>query len=578
MFPSNLLDNLKLNWKSGLTVSLVSLPLSIALSIGSGANPVAGIVTSVWAGLIATIFGGSKFNIVGVAGALTSILSSVAILQVLNQGDLKGAFFFPILAIFSGLITLLVYALKLERYLIYIPSSVVHGFAAGVAILIAMGQINDALGLNVEKHPEFFEKIRQTFSNLQGTQISSFSIFLFGIIVLILFKTYIKKIPGVIPVAFFGVILGYVIKTTNLLPFFNNVTSLEQSLTGNDLTAKLFISPNTASWLALINSSSIFFQLLSSAFVIALVSILETLITAKLADKISKQKSNPRQEVLALGLANLGSGIMGGLPASGVFIRSGLNVKSGATGKSSGVINAILSGFLAIFLLPYFKYLPMPILAAILFNTAIGLLEIRHFTHYFTHDKKSFIVSLLVMFFTIFADASLGILIGTSLAMLLFVDRLSKGEFEVRFNRNNKIVGSNHGSSLKCVAGADVVVYSIEGIMVYLDAPAHVDNLQKISNMPKIKTVIIRLRDLFYLDNDGVEMLEETIVDLKSKGKNVILTKPSEDILKEMFRESEIIRGLHDQNKIANKTADALMMIGFKKEDIGAVEAEKNFA
>jgi len=568
---SNAFNNVKLNWQAGLTVALVSLPLSIALAIGSGADPVSGVVTGIWACLIAAIFGGSKFNIVGVAGALTSTLSTIAVIQILNQGDLKGLYFFPILAILVGLIILLVYAFKLEKYLVYIPSSVMYGFAAGVAILIAIAQLNDALGLKVEKHPEFFEKIHQTFSHIQHTQLSSLVVFLVALATLLVFKFYIKKVPGVIPVAFFGVILGYIIQATNWLPFLANVTNLEQSLAGKSLAAQVFISPNFGAWQFAFTSAPVIFQLISSAFVIALVAILETLITAKLADKITKQKSDARQEVLALGLANLGSGIMGGLPASGVFIRTGLNVKSGATGKTAGIIAAILTGFLAIFLLPYFKYLPMPILAAILFNTAIGLLEIKHFVHYFIHDKKSLVVSLSVMLFTIATDASIGILIGTTLAMLLFVDRLSKGEFEVRFNRNRKIVEANHGSCLKCVEDADVVVYSIEGIMVYLDAPAHVENLQKISTMKQIDTVIIRLRDLFYLDADGIEMLEEAIVTLQARGKNVILTKPSPDILEEMLKNS-VIKSLQDEGKIAEKTADALAILGFKKEDIGARE------
>jgi SulP family sulfate permease len=149
---SQILLKLSQNWRSGLTVALVSLPLSIALSIASGAGPVTGVITAFWAGMVAAIFGGSEFNIVGPAGALTTILSSFAFVY--------GPENLPFLSILVGLIILLIYLFNLERYLILIPSSVIYEFATGVAILIAFGQINDALGLNIKASPHFLEKFR----------------------------------------------------------------------------------------------------------------------------------------------------------------------------------------------------------------------------------------------------------------------------------------------------------------------------------------------------------------------------------------------------------------------------------
>jgi len=567
MSLSSIFNSIKLNWQSGLTVALVSLPLSIALSLASGAGPIPGVITGVWACLIASIFGGSQFNIVGTAGALTTILYAASVLQI---GGIAGVLFLPLLAILTGLVILLVYVLKLERYLVYIPSSVMYGFASGVAILIAINQLNDALGLRLKSTPHFLENVEQTFSHISSASVISFVVFAIALTILLLFKKFVKNIPGVIPVSFLGIVLGYIAEKTQFLPQLAELTTLQEKLNVN-IVPQLWQAFNVNTISALFNSLPDLEKIVELAFIVALISILETLITAKLADKITKQKSSPRQEVLALGLANLASGIMGGLPASGVFIRTGLNVKSGATGKVSGILAAIFTAILAVFLLPYFQYLPMPILAAILFNTAIGLLEIKHFVHYFYEDKKSLIVSLAVMLLTVIQDASIGILLGTTLALLFFVDKLSKGEFEVRFNRNRKIVDVKHGTSLKCVVDADVVVYSIEGIMVYLDAPAHIENLQKIAAMPKVHTVILRLRDLFYVDLDGMEMLEEAILTLQAEGKDVILTKPTEDILDEVLH-NHVIADLNKRGKIVDKTADALTLLGFKKEDIGARE------
>ena len=151
-----ILSRVKTNWKSGLTVALVSLPLSLSIAIASGAEPVQGILTAIWAGFIASLFGGSSFNIVGPAGALTGILAAFAFES--------GFELLPSVAIVTGVFVLIAYLLRLERYIVFIPSSAIHGFTLGVAILIASGQINSALGMpKLQVHESFIENLIETF-------------------------------------------------------------------------------------------------------------------------------------------------------------------------------------------------------------------------------------------------------------------------------------------------------------------------------------------------------------------------------------------------------------------------------
>ncbi len=145
MNTSDIKKKIKENWKSGLTVSVVSIPLSISLAVAAGATPLMGVITAIWAGIAASLIGGSNFNIVGPTGALSGILVVYAVKY--------GVGILPLLAIIAGIMTLIVYVLRWERYIVFIPSSVVHGFTLGVAFIIGLGQVNFALGLkNLPAH------------------------------------------------------------------------------------------------------------------------------------------------------------------------------------------------------------------------------------------------------------------------------------------------------------------------------------------------------------------------------------------------------------------------------------------
>jgi sulfate permease, SulP family len=560
---SNIFLKLKQNWQSGLTVALVSLPLNIALSIASGAGPLPGVITGFWAGIIASFFAGSNYNVIGTAGALSTILANF----ILNQPNQPSAvLLLPFLAVMTGLIILFVYFLKLEKYLIYIPSSVMYGFAAGVAITIALNQIRDALGLyGLERHPEFLLNTLETIKNTDKLNLNSFLVFLVFLVLLLLIKKYIKQIPTIIPISILGIIFGHVESYKWNL----GVSNLKDRQGSFDIS--LIQLPNFSNFFEFVDLPRNLLVLFNISLIIALIAILETLITAKLAEKITNEKFNSRKELLGLGLANIVSGFAGGLPATGVFVRTGLNIKSGANHKSSSGIAAALSGLLSLLFLPFFEYIPMPVIAAILFNTAIGLIEIHQFKRFWKEDTNSLIVSLLVALITLIADASIGIIIGVALSLLFFVDKLSKGTFEATFNSNRKIVKYIYGNCVsypkKEECEIDVIVYSIEGIMAYLDAHQHEQNFQNMSKIPTLETLIIRMRDLFYLDLDGLDLLEEAIVNLKKQNKEVLITAPSYEVTK-VLHNSKVFRELYKTKKVFAKTENALFSLGFKKEDL----------
>ena len=202
MVKKNLLSRMGQNWKSGLTVALASIPLSISLAVAANATPLMGIITAVWAGIIASMFGGSNYNIVGPTGALSGILASYVLLHGIET--------LPILAIVSGVIILLVYVFHLAKYIIYVPASVVHGFTLGVAFLIAFNQFNFATGLSgLEVHESFIMNLWESLKHITSIDPATLVVFFLGLIFLFVWGRYVQRFPGPIVLAPVGILLGY---------------------------------------------------------------------------------------------------------------------------------------------------------------------------------------------------------------------------------------------------------------------------------------------------------------------------------------------------------------------------------
>lgn len=541
---NSVLEKLKENWKSGVTVSLVSLPLSVSLAVAANATPLMGVITAFWAGLIAAFFGGSHYNIVGPTGALSGILATYAILY--------GVGVLPLLAILSGIIILLFYVFRLDKYIIFIPSSVIHGFTLGVAFIIGLNQLNFALGLTgLETHSHFFENVIESFKHIANTNGVALSIFLVSLTILILFSRYLKRVPGAIVVALLGIILGMA-TTRGFLPF--ELQTLATKF--GDLKGSLISIPH-------FSFSFVNFSLVKASFAIALVAILETLISAKIADGMTKTRFNQRKEVFGLGLANVFSGIFGGIPATAALARTALNIKSGSTHRTSGIINAVLVGVIAVFFLSTFKFLPLPIVAAILVFVAIRMVETGHFIHLYKHDKMAFYLSFFVALVTIVEDPIIGILIGSTASLLFFVNQLSKAQAEITVNKNKKVVSRVIGSKIEKLERikGDILVYRIAGQMTYVNSQSH---LEMVRQLKQAKIIILSLRNLFYIDVDGLDAMSEIIDEIQRSGKEVYISGVGEFISLQL-QKTPWFKLLSKNKKVFESTGEALETLGYKK-------------
>ncbi len=521
----------------------MSIPLSVSLAVASHTSPVAGILTAIWAGLIASIFGGSNYNIIGPTGALSGLLATFA----LSHGDSS----LGMLAVVSGIFILIAYFFKLERFLVFVPASTIHGFTLGVAFIISLNQLNYATGLQgLPQHEHFIENVLESVRNLASTDMLTVGIFALFLAALFAFVKLLPRFPGAIILAPVGILLGY-LSQNNLIPL--NLITLGSKYP--DLTGKLFAMPQ------------FFFDksLIGAGLAIAIIAILETMISAKIADGMTKTRHKPRKEMFGLGLANIGSGLLGGIPATAALARTSLNVKSGATDKVSATISSICVALISVVFLTYFSYIPMAVIAAILVFTAVRMVETHHIVHMWKHDKTGFWLAVLVAAVCIYEDPIVGILLGASLSLLVFMEKLSRGQFDLIMNDiNTGKVKTISGETIDEAAKEHhILVYSIKGVLAYINGQAHISRFMR--DLTSYNSVVLRLRELHFIDTDGVDALNEIISLIHEQGKKVVLSGIPASIETVLKRDSKAYNKLKKEGLVYTKTTEALRALGHTK-------------
>ncbi len=519
------LSNIKSNFKSGLTVALISIPLAISLAVVSGVSPVAGIITAVWAGGVAAIFGGSNFNVIAPTGALAGIIATF----VLN----KGVSSVPMLAIIVGIFILIAYVLKLERYLIYVPSSVVHGFIVGIAAIISLNQINFALGLrNVPAHERLFDRVLESFSHMSQIYWPAFALFVLFFVSLMLLRRFFPAIPGIILMAPMGIAIGYAI-SNGVFPF--ELESLGSKF--GQIQATLFQWP------------SFYFdkQLVLTGAVVAFISIMETMLAAKIADAMTKTKHDQRKEMRGAGLANMASGLMGGFPVTAALALTTSNIRAGATSRISALISSILIALISFICLPYFSYIPMAAIAGILVFVAYRMIEQEHIAQLWRRDKAHFGIVFLVAAITVYEDPTIGILAGSVIALLILVNQLTQSFAHVAIH--------SVPANISNASARNTLVYTIKGKLVYLNGQAHIARFQ--SNLKEFSSIILVLNDLYYVDSDGVDAIDEIIEFIELRAQKICIVRPNAQI-EDLMRMSHLYQKLQKTGLVFDSVAQAM--------------------
>jgi SulP family sulfate permease len=537
---------------------MINIPLSISLAVASGATPIQGLITGIWAGIFASFFASSHFNVYGVAGALSSILLTF----VLAHGS-AGIILLPALAIIAWCIILLVYAFRITKYITLIPSTALHGFLISVGITIALGQISAALGLNdpafhIPTHKEIYLTLYEVCKHISQVNIFATLVFLWGFGFLTIGKKYFPKFPSVIVLTLLGIILGIY----NSRGVFPDLLLLSEKFP--TLAFSLWQNPYSWLWIESLSEAMLLIKsIFLASLVIAIIAILETIISAKIAEKITKKHFDKDREVLWLGIANIGSWLFGGLPATAVFIRTALNIKSGATHKSSAFLASIFTlGISFLLFNNFFQYLPFPIIAAILMNIAFGLIDIDLLKKLFFLEKKAFLLTLIVTFFSVIEEPTYGILIGTAITLLMYLKKVTDSDANVSIFRDHILYKKMPLQQyLHEQKKDDIILIKFSGGLSYLNTEHSIEQVEKLDQHQHI---LFSFSHMGEVDIDGVEAIEHMMTYLEEHDIEVYCSGLDEKHEHLMTR-TETYKNLEKQWKTFSSASDGLSYLLAKK-------------
>jgi SulP family sulfate permease len=381
---------------AGVTVAMVALPLSLAIAIASGASPAQGLVTAIVAGFLISALGGSRVQIGGPTGAFIVVVAGVIAAHGLD-GLIIATFM-------AGLILIAAALLRLGRLMALVPEPVVNGFTIGIAGIIAASQIKDALGLQIAHEPaDVIEKIPALWAARDTLSPGAVAVTLVTMLLIVLLRRVAPRWPGLIVAVAAGSALAAV------LP---GVATLD---------SRFGALPATLPWPALPDlSPDRLMSLIGPALLIAFLAGIESLLSATVADRmVPGARHRPDAELMAQGVANLGSALFGGLPATGAIARTATNVRAGARTPMAGMIHALTVLVVMFAAAPLAGHLAMPALAGLLILTAWNMAEPARWRGYLSGHRTDSLLLGLTFVLTLFVDLTVAIVAGVLLGLVL---------------------------------------------------------------------------------------------------------------------------------------------------------------
>ena len=492
---------------AGVIVAIIALPLSIALAIASGVTPAAGIYTAIIAGFLVAFFGGSRVQIAGPTAAFATIVAGI----VAKDGT-EGLMVATILA---GIFLIIMGILKFGGLLKYIPYTITTGFTAGIAVTLFIGQLKDFLGLTYPtgtKTIETIEKVEAVAKNFNTLNPMAFLVGAICLAILIVWPKIFKN--SKIPASLIAVIVSALIVKIFKMDV-NTIGSLYP-----DLSNKLpsFTVTKDIFSITMIKSQ------LSNAFTIAVLAGIESLLSAVVADSMIASKHRSNMELVAQGIANIGSACFGGIPATGAIARTAANIKNGGRTPISGMVHSVTLVLVLIFLMPFAKLIPMPCIAAILFQVAFNMCGAEKFVHLIkTSPKSDILVLLLTFILTVVFDLVVAIEVGLVAAAFLFMKRMSEVSHVDSWKRIGDEDADPDATSLKEIPD-DTLVYEFNGPLFFAAA----DQIFKLTIDKHYNFLILRMRGVDAIDATAMHNFETAYEECREKHVQVIFSHVNE--------------------------------------------------
>jgi sulfate permease, SulP family len=491
---------------AGVIVGVVALPLAMAFAIASGAKPEQGLYTAIVAGLLTSMFGGSRVQIGGPTGAFIVILAGIT-----AKYGIAGL---QVATLMAGFILMLMGLLRFGAVIKFIPDPVIVGFTTGIGVIIFVSQWKDFFGLKLTNSSEhFLEKITTALS-------------IGSVLVLVFSPKIVPRIPGPLLVLVFATLIQSVFKIPSIQTVGSAFGGIPQSLPTFQLPT-----------MTLTDAS----KLIGPAFTIALLGAIESLLCAVVADNMSGTKHDSNQELIGQGISNSVAPLFGGFAATGAIARTATNIRNGATSPVAGIVHSITLISIILVCAPLASDVPLCALAAILFVVAFNLSELPRFTKLVRTAPKSDVVILLVTFLlTVFADLVVAVNAGVLLAALLFMKRMASA-VEITDQTSKFVERSDSALDLR----KDIVVLSIDGPLFFGAVSKLEHALDHID--ATASTIILRMGNVPFVDATGIASLQNLVDSSRQRKARVILCEIRPNVKLKLDR-AGLIKSVGEEN------------------------------
>ena len=506
---------------SGLIVAIIALPLSIALALASGVAPEQGIYTAIVAGFLISALGGSKVQIAGPTAAFATIVAGIV-----AKNGMEGL---AVATILAGAILVLMGLLRMGSMIKFIPYTITVGFTAGIALTIIIGQLKDFFGLTFTQSPvHTLQKLEEVGRTINTFNPAALGIGLLALVILFWGPKVLKKIPSS---------LVAVLVTAGAV----ELCQLPVNTIGDLYT----ISSALPHFSMPVLSYETVAAVLPDAFTIAVLAAIESLLSAVVADEMIGARHNSNMELVAQGIGNAGSAFFGGIPATGAIARTAANIKNGGSSPVAGMIHAVVLLLVLVLLMPYAALIPMPCIAAILFQVAYNMSGWRTVIDVIKHSPMSDVAVLIVTFLlTVIFDLVVAIVVGLSLACLLFMKRMADVT-EVKEWEYIEDTGDDQGR-MKPVP-AHVMVYELTGPIFFGAA----DKIPHIERNTGRRVLILRMRAVPAMDITAINSLNRLYDECKSKGIQMLFSHVNEQPMS-VFQKSGLYDLVGSENFLPN--------------------------
>ncbi|MEK4340125.1 MULTISPECIES: SulP family inorganic anion transporter [unclassified Brevibacillus] len=488
---------------SGLIVGIIAIPLGMAFAIASGVKPEYGIYTTIIAGILISLFGGSRFQIGGPTGAFIPILFGI-VMQYGYENLL-------IAGLIAGIMLVLMGIFKLGALIKFIPRPVTIGFTAGIAIIIFSGQIGNFLGLSgLQKHEDFLSNMKEIWVHISTTNLYSVITACICLFIILVTPRVLPKVPG----SLIGLVISSIVAS---LLFEGKVATIGSTFGTIPSTLPSFHFPEIT--LQRVQ------QLLTPAFIIAMLGGIESLLSAVVADGMTGHRHNSNRELIGQGIANIITPLFGGIPATGAIARTATNIKNGAVSPISGIIHGLVVLLVLILLAPYASHIPLASMAPILMVVAWNMSERKEFAHVLRTKTSDSAVLLITFLLTVFTNLTTAVEVGLILAVILFVKRMSDILTVAKVLPDPSV---KHGKvkPQMVTEGHDcpqISIFTVEGALFFGAAAMFEQSIMNtIQYRPKI--LILRMGKVPFMDTTGESNLASVVQDFKNHGGLVLIS------------------------------------------------------